>query len=128
MGGVPNVKMSDKKLVLVVDDDADSRDSVSHSLDLSGYSAVQAENGQSAFEILKTMLHLPCLILLDLAMPIMDGREFLRLRARDRILFDIPVVVVSGSLLAGGALEGVAAYLCKPVNIARLIGIVEQYS
>ena len=119
--------MSDKKLVLVVDDDLDSRESMSHLLDLIGYSAVEAENGQNALEILKTMLHFPCLILLDLAMPIMDGRDFLKLRARDPILFAIPVVVVSGSLQSGAALEGVEAYLCKPVNIARLIRIVEQH-
>ena len=61
-------------------------------------------------------------------MPIVDGRDFLKLRARDPILFDIPVVVVSGSLQSGAALEGVEAYLCKPVNIARLIRIVEQHS
>jgi CheY-like chemotaxis protein len=61
-------------------------------------------------------------------MPIMDGHEFLKVRARDPILSDIPVVVVSGSLQSGGALEGVVAYLCKPVDIARLVRIVEQYS
>jgi two-component system, chemotaxis family, chemotaxis protein CheY len=125
---VPNAKIIDKKLVLVIDDDHDSRESMADILDLRGYSAVQAENGQNAFEILKTMLHFPSLILLDLAMPIMDGHEFLKLRARDPILFDIPVVVVSGSLHSGAALEGVEAYLCKPVNIARLVRIVEHYS
>jgi two-component system, chemotaxis family, chemotaxis protein CheY len=120
--------MSDKRLVLVVDDNLDTRESMADILDLRGYSAVQAENGQNALEILRTMLHFPCLILPDLAMPIMDGHEFLKLRARDPILSDIPVVVVSGSLQSGGALEGVVAYLCKPVDIVRLVRIVEQYS
>jgi CheY-like chemotaxis protein len=124
---VPNAKMSEKKLVLVVDDDPDSRDSMAQLLELRGYSAVEANNGQNALEILKTMPHFPCLILLDLTMPIMDGHEFLRQRARDPILSDISVVVVSGSLQSGATLEGVEAYLCKPVNIARLVRVVEQY-
>ena len=77
-----NVKTIDHKLVLLVDDDRHVRESMSQLLDAKGYSTVQAENGQKALEILKETPHLPCLIVLDLAMPVMDGYRFLRLRAQ----------------------------------------------
>ena len=74
-------KQADEKLLLVVDDDSSVRESMSALLDANGYSVQQAENGQRALELLKKMPHLPCLIVLDLAMPVMDGRGFLKLRA-----------------------------------------------
>jgi CheY-like chemotaxis protein len=65
--------------------------------------------------------------MLDLAMPVMDGREFLKLRAVDPILRKIPVVVVSGNIPSGELLVGINAYLRKPVKVDRLIEIIEQH-
>src|ERR1700730_13811531 len=78
---MPNSKLTDEKLVLLVDDDPLGRESLSELLDAKGYSVLEAENGQTALEVLKKTPHFPCLIVLDLAMPVMDGREFLKLRA-----------------------------------------------
>jgi len=78
---MPNVKTIDQPLVLVVDDDSDVRDSISQLLDAKGYSIIQAENGQKALNILKSTSRIPCLIVLDLVMPVMDGYRFLTLRA-----------------------------------------------
>ena len=123
-----NVKTRDHKLVLVVDDDPDVRESLSQLLDAKGYPTVQAENGQRALEILKETPHLPCLIVLDLAMPIMDGYAFLRLRAQDPALRDLPVVITSANLRAEAALkEKIQGYLVKPVNIDRLIELIDQH-
>jgi CheY-like chemotaxis protein len=72
------------------------------------------------------MPHCPCLIVLDLAMPVMDGRGFLKQRALDPILRDIPVVVVSGNVCEV-PLEGIDAYLCKPVKVERLIEVIDQH-
>ena len=63
---------------------------------------------------------------LDLSMPVMDGRGFLTLRASDPPLRDIPVVVISGNMQSGAPLEGIDAYLCKPVKVDRLIEIIDQ--
>jgi CheY-like chemotaxis protein len=63
---------------------------------------------------------------LDLAMPVVDGRGFLKLRAQDPILRDIPVVVVSGNIESGEPLAGIVAYLSKPVNVDRLIDVIHQ--
>lgn len=90
-----NHSLNDEKSVMVVDDDRSVRESMSQLLDAKGYVVLQADNGQTALDLLKKTPHFPCLVILDLAMPIMDGRRFLELRAQDPILRDIPVVVVS---------------------------------
>jgi len=73
--------------VLLVDDDRDIRETLSELLDASGYAVLQAENGQIALDVLKTTPRFPCVVVLDLSMPVLDGREFLRLRASDPIFF-----------------------------------------
>jgi CheY-like chemotaxis protein len=121
------IKPVDDRLVLVVDDDPGNRESMSELLDIKGYSVLQAENGQRALDILKKNGQLPCLVVLDMAMPILDGRGFLKRRARDPDLRDIPVVVVSGNSQKGAPLEGIEGYFRKPVNVDRLIEVIDQY-
>jgi len=60
-------------------------------------------------------------------MPILDGREFLKRRAQDPVLRDIPVVVVSGNDNYDVPLQGIAAYLRKPVKPDRLEEIIDQH-
>src|ERR1700677_1350551 len=91
-------KPVDENLVLVVDDYRDVRESLSNLLAVEGYSVLETDNGQIALELLEGGSHFPRMILLDLAMPVMDGRRFLKLRAEDTMLRRIPVVVVSGKL------------------------------
>jgi CheY-like chemotaxis protein len=120
-------RRNDEKLVLVVDDDSSARESMAEILDAKGYRVLQAENGQRALDVLKKTPRFPCLVLLDLAMPVMGGREFLERRARDPILRNIPVVVVSGNTMSDEPLEGIAAYLGKPVSIDRLIDVIQLH-
>jgi CheY-like chemotaxis protein len=120
-------RRNDEKLVLVVDDDSSARESMAEILDAKGYRVLQAENGQRALDVLKKTPRFPCLVLLDLVMPVMGGREFLERRARDPILRNIPVVVVSGNTMSDEPLEGIAAYLGKPVSIDRLIDVIQLH-
>ncbi|MCH8047077.1 MAG: response regulator [Planctomycetes bacterium] len=84
--------------VLVVDDDADTRELISRMLHSAGWKSVTAENGRVALERIETQR--PLLILLDLSMPEMDGYEFLReLRRRDPT-GSIPVVIVTAADLS----------------------------
>jgi CheY-like chemotaxis protein len=119
-------QIRDEKIVLVVDDDSSARQGLCKLLDARGYSVSQAENGKTALELLKKMPHFPCLVVLDLAMPVMDGAGFLNVRAHDPILRDIPVVIVSGSMRSEKSFDGIDAYLCKPVNVDRLLEIIDQ--
>ncbi len=117
----------EQEAVLLVDDDEDIRETLSELLDANGYQVLEAENGQIALDVLKKTPRFPCVVVLDLSMPVLDGREFLRRRASDPILRDIPVVVVSGSNQPAEPLEGIDEYLRKPVKIDRLMEIIDHY-
>jgi CheY-like chemotaxis protein len=69
---------------------------------------------------LKKVERLPLVVVLDLTMPVLDGRGFLAQRARDRILANIPVIVVSGSK-PDEELAEVEVFLQKPVEVVRLL-------
>jgi DNA-binding response OmpR family regulator len=102
--------------VLVVDDDAHSRTAVARLLSDEGYQAFVATDGEAAVAMLATCQ--PDLVVTDLHMPRLDGRQLLaRLRCERPLT---PVVVVSAS--AGG--EGVAgadAFFTKPVPVGDLL-------
>ena len=87
---------------------------------------VTAENGRDAIECLQRVPH-PCLVLLDLMMPVMDGSQFLgALRADDR-LAPLPVVVVTAwheDVVEGENVQGV---IKKPIDIDLLLRFVERY-
>ena len=89
--------------VFVVEDDVDTRDMLGKFLELEGFRVEVASNGQQALERLASGVH-PCVILLDLMMPVMDGWQFRRHQARHQEIAEIPVIVVSAASL--GASNG----------------------
>lgn len=111
--------------ILLVDDDLEVTALMSELLEKEGYSALQAQNGQKALDLLKKMSPFPTLIVLDLSMPVLDGRGFLAERSHDAGLRGIPVIVVSGSDAPVLPLTDIKAYLRKPVTIRQLIAIIE---
>jgi CheY-like chemotaxis protein len=121
-----NSKTLDEKLVLVVDDGQYVRKGVFRLSRMEGYSVLEAENGQKALEVLENAQSLPCVILLDLLMPVMDGHEFLRLRSADPVSREISVVVVSGTL-PSEPLPRTRAYLQKPVTVDHLMAVVGHH-
>ena len=123
---MPPKKKAVHETVLVVDDDPDVRESLSELLDEKGYFVLQAENGRKALDVLKKVARTPCMVVLDLAMPVLDGHEFLKHRAVDPVLRHIPVVVVSGNPEPARPLEGIEAYLQKPLEADRLLEIIRR--
>lgn len=114
--------------VLVVDDNADVRDALIALLEVSGYSALGAENGQDALHILRDGDERPCLILLDLNMPVMDGVEFRRRQLLDPAMLDIPTVVVSANDAPPRRREPrFDAFLKKPVDSSMLLAAVHRH-
>jgi CheY-like chemotaxis protein len=113
-----------KGIVLVVDDDRDIRESMSEQLLAEGYPVIEAENGQEALNELERAPETPCVILLDLSMPVLNGREFLSRRATDPVLLKIPVFVISGDRRPTDLLQGIDAYFQKPFRIADLIDAI----
>lgn len=116
--------------VLVVEDHADSRQLLEDFLGVARVQVVTATNGSEALTML--VHSRPCLILLDLWMPDMDGRSFIehKQRLEDNRLAGVPVVLVSASL--NGEEEaralGAVAFLKKPVDLDRLLGLVRKYA
>jgi CheY-like chemotaxis protein len=107
--------------ILIVDDDVDLRETLISVLEDAGYDAIGAENGARALERLRGPGPRPCLIFLDLMMPIMDGQEFRERQLEDPALADIPVIVISAYRdVASRAAELALAHLAKPIRIADL--------
>jgi CheY-like chemotaxis protein len=110
--------------ILLIDDDLELSDTMSEFLKIHGYATLQAQNGQNAIDLLKTMATVPLLIVLDMSMPVLDGRGFLKRRAKDPVL--LPVIVVSGGDAPASPPMNVKAYLRKPVSMKRLMSIIES--
>jgi CheY-like chemotaxis protein len=122
--------MNESHEVLVVEDDEVLRETVVEYLDDNGYPVIAASNGREALEKLDTTDRVPCLIVLDLMMPVMDGVAFRREQRRSPKLSNIPVVVVSAyqDMDARAAeLEPLAAALKKPFKLADLLAVVEEH-
>jgi CheY-like chemotaxis protein len=115
--------------VMVVDDDSDLREAITEVLQDSAYSVVGAANGKEALDFLRGATSRPCVILLDLMMPIMDGKTFRAELMRDPELSEIPVVVLSAHANMDNVLAGVAvsAKLRKPVQMGSLMALVDQH-
>jgi signal transduction histidine kinase len=112
------VSTSPSRRVLVVEDDEDSAELVVEVLTDAGYATERVANGRAALDRLE---HdpLPSLILLDLHMPVMDGREF-RLHQRGSARYgDIPVIIVSADT-AGTARLDAEYVLRKPFTAESL--------
>ena len=114
--------------ILVVEDDSTLRNAMGDLLGEEGMSATGAENGQVGLDLLRAGAR-PCLVLLDLQMPLVDGLTFRRRQLEDPRIAGIPVVVMTGQ--RGKAREakrlGVALTMSKPIAPSRVVGVVERY-
>ncbi len=111
-----------KANILVIDDDKSSCDLVKHFINKIGHSCVIANDGFAALgEISKNE---PDMILLDIQMPKMDGREVLRIIKNDKLLRHIPVVMISViddiDTVVCCIKNGADDYLPKPFSISLL--------
>jgi CheY-like chemotaxis protein len=112
-----------------VDDDFDIRDTFQEILESAGYTVALAENGKRALEYLKASADPPCLILLDIMMPVMDGWQFRDEQVKHPELAEIPVVVVTADNQAEqkGRAMAAAAAMRKPVGLRELLDTVANY-
>jgi CheY-like chemotaxis protein len=117
------------RTVLVVEDDLEVRDAIAEVLADSEYKALAASNGVEALERLRGGSIRPCLILLDVMMPGMDGWEFRAEQERDPRVKDIPVVLLSAhtDVKSAAAQMKAAGFLAKPVTIDSLLETVERF-
>ncbi len=115
-----------RSCVLVVEDDLAVRSALTDLLRREGFSVAGAENGKEALRYLKTHSR-PCVILLDLVMPEMDGWTFNPLLDIDHDLDRIPVVILSvGDRKQSATALKPLAFVPKPIDVGRLIHLVEN--
>jgi CheY-like chemotaxis protein len=106
---------------MIVEDDPDTREMLGKFLELEGFDVSTAANGRLALDQLDDGAQ-PCVIILDLMMPVMNGWQFREVQVSDPRLSQIPVVVVT----AAGARADIPAiaadaWLSKPVDFDRLL-------
>jgi CheY-like chemotaxis protein len=120
---------SEKRFVLIVDDDPDIRESLEAVLGIHGHPVATASDGGEAIDLLRREPAHPCLILLDLMMPGMNGFEFRAELDADPLLSEIPVVIITG---AGVQLDEKsntlrAQVLRKPFDLQALLDTVQRF-
>ena len=115
--------------ILVVEDHQETRYALRDILSDEGYAVAVAADGAAALKWLHEHSP-PCLILLDMMMPVMDGREFLIARHLEPTLASVPVVAFSAGShrdpRVSEGLEGVLAFLHKPLDLDDLFALVEK--
>lgn len=115
--------------ILIVDDDPDLRETMKDLLTFEGFKAITAGNGQEALKQV-TQQQQPCLVLLDLMMPVMDGWQFLDILEKQhrQILSRLQIVVVS-AVADLSSLQH--RYHCqvmkKPADIQGLVALARKY-
>jgi DNA-binding NtrC family response regulator len=116
------------EIILVVDDDDGVRDALGDLLASDGYEVAVAENGRIALDLLRAELR-PCVVILDLMMPIMDAWDFRAAQVQSPELKAVPVIVITA---AGFSKESVRAhfgdlpFFGKPPDTDALLATIKQ--
>ena len=117
------------KVILIVEDDPNSRMLARDLLQRFGYAIIEATDGKQGVELAKARK--PDLILMDIMMPEMDGLEATRILKADATTKKIPVLALTSYAMKGDKeriLEaGCDGYLAKPIDIKELLKIVAEY-
>jgi CheY-like chemotaxis protein len=116
------------RTVLIVEDDESILEAMRDGLEVQGYHVKTAIHGREALDHLATM-DTPCLIFLDIMMPVMDGFQFRKHQLQDTRIAQIPVVVVTadGNASHKAASMGAQEGIRKPVEFEDLIRVTQLY-
>jgi two-component system, sensor histidine kinase and response regulator len=112
-----------EKTIVVADDEPGYCETIKDLLEDEGYHVETAEDGQAALELLRRLPGRPCLLVLDLIMPILDGGAVYREIKADPQLAPIPVVIATSDPTR--APSG-ATVMPKPVKLERLLEVVRR--
>ncbi len=110
------------KNILVVDDQEAIRDTLETALDDEGFTVETAANGREALDIL--LRWKPCVILLDLMMPVMDGWAFCEEQRRTGDKTPVVLLSAAGRLDEHAATLRAAGFIAKPFDIDRVLSTI----
>ena len=111
-------------LVLLVEDDRDTREMYSEFLSYSGMRVTEASSGSRALDSARA--ERPDVIVTDIAMPGMDGIELSRKLRASEPTRDVPIIAVTGSLSEGAREAGANVVLEKPCSPDELLHVIED--
>jgi len=113
--------------VLVVDDNVDNRAVLVEYLKVLGFSLQEARDGQEGIKI--ALEFQPDVILLDLIMPVMDGKEMLKVIAEKSQLQDTVIFMISANIksITDSADLKCDGFLAKPVDLEQLLELLDQH-
>ena len=114
---------SQKSVVLVVEDEKDSRDALRELLELEGYRVETAVNGREALDALNSSGDRICIVLLDLFMPVMDGWQVVDQLRADGRLKDTKVVIITSAPYRAPA--GLPVFP-KPLDLDKVMSEVQR--
>ena len=112
------------KHILIVEDDQDIRETMKEALELEGYVVLAASGGHEGLRILR--LGNTCLVLLDMAMPLMTGREFLDIVLKDDTISSVPVFIHS-AIANKENTYGSVGFIRKPADLEEILLIAKKY-
>jgi two-component system response regulator MprA len=114
-----------KKLLIVEDDEA-IRHMMQDVLEIEGYEIVVAADGQEGIELLGASDEAPCVIILDMMMPRMNGWQFLDQQRLNPKYAGIPVIICSAYTESAKAVKP-SAFVAKPVQLPVLTSAVRAF-
>lgn len=114
--------------VLVIEDEEILRESILNILNINGFSAIEAGDGQSGLQLAREVV--PDLILCDVRMPELDGFEVLKALRQDPLTEAIPLLFLTAeniqNVVRQGQQLGATGYLTKPFTTAQLLEAINQ--
>jgi CheY-like chemotaxis protein len=111
--------------VVVVDDDGELCDAFEDVLRDAGHDVVCFSNGERALRYLRVARR-PDVVLLDLSMPVMDGREFIKEFQKRSELAGVPVLMITASRDQDGYPVPPERVIHKPFRVPSLLGLIDQ--
>ena len=118
-----------KKKMLVIEDDLTNMELFADLLDAAGHEVIQAHSAEEGIALAAETV--PDLILMDVALPGMDGLEATRRLRADPAVSSVPVVAVTSYAMEGDQAKAMAAgcagYITKPIDTRTFVSTVEKY-
>ncbi len=113
------------KTILVIEDESSIAEMLEVLLELEGYRVAVARNGQEGLDYLATSR--PDLVLCDLMMPFVDGREVVRAMRANRSTQDVPLILMSAGVERVDGMDGlITAFLRKPFIISEALKLIHS--
>jgi CheY-like chemotaxis protein len=114
------------KQILVIDDQPEVLELLSDLLEHNKYEVLTATEGVEG--LAKAKAHKPELIVLDIAMPVMDGYDFMKELRADEEIKNIPVIIITGRVQLQEIFEeqGIQDYIMKPFDKKELLNKIKK--